>query len=108
SLDLLNSAGAVVASGVAGPSNLDKVISNYVVPTGAGGVYRARVTGIGTVQYSLLATRDAAVEAEFNDTSATAQVITADRHGVIGHVAAGSDLFALRGMRSEEHTSELQ
>src|SRR5262249_59620581 len=62
----------------------------------ATGTYTARVTGSGTTQYSLVATRDAALDAELNDTAATAQDITG-RHGVIGYAAAGSDLFSLRG-----------
>jgi hypothetical protein len=93
-VDLLNPAGTVVASAVAGPTNLDKVISNFAVTTT--GTYRARVTGNGIIQYNLLATRNAALDAELNDTYATAQDITG-RHGVIGHVAAGSSLFHLTG-----------
>src|SRR5439155_3785872 len=47
-VDLLKSDGTTVAaSGVAGPTNLDKIISSYTVAAGAGGTYYARVTGAG-------------------------------------------------------------
>src|SRR5439155_26584548 len=95
-VDLLNPAGAVVASGTAGPTNLDKIISNFTVAAGAGGTYYARVSGGGGVQYSLVATRNAALDAEANDTFATAEDFTG-RRGALGFVRGGTNLFDLRG-----------
>ncbi len=88
-VDLLNSAGAVVASGVAGATSVDKIISNFAIATG--GAYYARVTGSGGVPYSLVVTRDAAFDTQANHTAATAQDVTGTQ-GVLGYLAASPTL----------------
>jgi len=71
-LELYNSAGQLLALGVAA-TNLSQVVANFVAP--ADGVYYARVTG-NSINYSLLATKGALVDAEANDSMAAAQEIT--------------------------------
>ena len=39
-LSLLNPAGATIATGVAGPTNLDRVISNFSIPSSGVYLYR--------------------------------------------------------------------
>ena len=83
-LDLRNSADTVLASGVGGSTNLDSVISNFVIP--AAGTYYARVTGATNVPYNLVVTRNAAFDTEANDTFATAQPLAGNK-GYLGGIA---------------------
>ncbi|MBI1760867.1 MAG: putative Ig domain-containing protein [Acidobacteria bacterium] len=84
-VDLLNSGGATIATGVGGSTNLDSVVSNFAI--GAGGTYYARVTSAASaVTYNLVVTRNAAFDTEANDTFATAQPIGGNR-GALGGIA---------------------
>ena len=97
-VQLLNSVGGVLATGVAGSTNLTRVISN--LPIGAAGVYYARVTGDPNVAYSLVVTRNMALDTEPNDTLAGAQNIS-DLQGVLGHVGgAGASTLTLNALDS--------
>jgi hypothetical protein len=71
SFQLLDSSGAVLGSGGAGPTNFDKVLPGFVVPQN--GIYYLAVSGGTGSAYSLLAARNATLDTEANDTSATAQ-----------------------------------
>jgi hypothetical protein len=73
-LGLENSGGTTVASGTTGPTNLTEAISSFTVS--AAGIYYARVSGSQAVPYSLVLTRNVALDTEPNDTSGTAQTIT--------------------------------
>lgn len=84
---LVNAGGMTLATGVAGPTNLDKVISNFAVPTA--GTYYLKVTGSQNTDYSLTLTKDAVFDAETNNTQATAQEATGSQ-GALGHVVSGA------------------
>jgi hypothetical protein len=76
---LRNAAGtSTLATGTAGPANVDKVIYNYG-PLAAG-TYNLAITGQTNTPYSLVVTLGAVFDAERNDTYATAQ----DMNGVVG------------------------
>ncbi len=87
---ILDSGGAVVATGVAGATNLDESISNYAAPSP--GTYYIQVTGGGNIDYRVLVTTGAALDAEPNDSFATAQPITGAK-GVAGYTA-DSDYYS--------------
>jgi hypothetical protein len=76
-LDILDGTGMVLATGVAGATNLDAAISNFLAPTS--GTYYARITGASTEVYSLVVTRSAAFDTEPNDSFASAQDISGPR-----------------------------
>ena len=82
-VDLLDAAGGLLASGQSGATNLGQGIFGFRAPTA--GVYVARVTGVGA--YSLLVTRDADFDREFNDSLATAQRL--DAPVVLGSLQSG-------------------
>jgi hypothetical protein len=82
-VELLDSTGVVAASGVAGPTNIDKVISNFVVP--AAGTYYARVSAAVSLLYNLVITSNAAFDTEPNDSFATARPLAGNR-GALGSV----------------------
>jgi hypothetical protein len=86
-VSLLDSGGAVVATGVAGSTNLSSVINNFVSATG--GTYYASVTGATTVAYDLVVTKSAAFDTEGNDTAAAAQSVTGTA-GAFGAITGGS------------------
>jgi subtilisin family serine protease len=83
-----------LAAGVSGAVSVRKMISNFG-PLAAG-TYNLAITGQTNTPYTMVVLRDAAFDAEGNDTYATAQNFTG-AHGVLGHVTAGSDLFSLPG-----------
>jgi hypothetical protein len=85
-LDLLDSGGAVIASGVGGSTNVDRVINNFVAATS--GTYYARVGGNVNVPYDLVVTRNAAFDTEANDSFATAQPIAGNK-GALGAIISG-------------------
>src|SRR5262245_11027474 len=85
-VELQDGAGAVLATGTGGASNLDKVISNFTAT--AAGTYYARVSGAAAT-YSLVVTRNAAFDTEANDTFAAAQNVSGTQ-GALGHLGAGS------------------
>jgi hypothetical protein len=99
SVELIDTDGStVLATGVGGASNLTRVISNFAVATG--GTYYAKVTGGSLVPYSIVATDNAALDTEPNDTAAAAQNITG-LEGVLGHVGgAGATTLLLTAVDS--------
>jgi hypothetical protein len=84
---LESAGGTVLASGVGGPTNVDRVISNQVLTTP--GTYYVRVSGAAAATYSLVVTRNTAFETESNDTFATAQSLGGVQ-GVLGDLASAS------------------
>jgi hypothetical protein len=72
-VDLENGSGTVLAAGQVVNTNVNEVISNFVVSTA--GTYYAHVSGTGAV-YSLVVVRGAAFGVENNDDPAHAQNIT--------------------------------
>ncbi len=85
-LELRNSNDVTLATGVSGPTNLTKVISQFVAA--AAGTYYVRITGENNIPYSVLVTRDTTFEKENNNTFATAQSLDGTR-GVLGLADAG-------------------
>lgn len=83
-LDLLNSGGTSIATAVAGATNVDLALNNFVAPSA--GTYFAKVGGSGLVNYNLLVTRGTSIETEANDTFATGQNISGAA-AVLGHTA---------------------
>src|SRR5262249_29984993 len=84
---LLDAAGNVLATGAAGATNLDQVISNYAV--GTSGTYFLRVTAPTPTRYGLVVTRGAAFDTEANDTFAAAQPL--GPRGALGAITPGTD-----------------
>jgi hypothetical protein len=88
-LELLNSAGAVVATGTSGATNLSRAILDYTVP--ATGTYFARVRATLDGRYTLTALRSGGgFDLEANDTRATAQDI---KPVVFGDTTDGEDFY---------------
>jgi hypothetical protein len=86
-VELRNSSDIVLATGVGGSANLNSVIQNFAVPTG--GTYYARVSGgsgLTSVPYRLVVTKNAAFDTEGNDTPASAQSLDGNL-GALGQVA---------------------
>ncbi len=73
SVDLLNSSGTVLASGVGGFTNLSKTVPLYT--TSAAGSYYLRVNGDAGSTYSLIMTQNGTFEGEPNDGFASPQNI---------------------------------
>jgi len=76
-LELLDEFGETIAEGLAGDSNVDLAIRDFV--SASGGSFFVRTSASSGVEYSLLVLRDAAFEAEGNNSPATAQDITPSR-----------------------------
>jgi Bacterial pre-peptidase C-terminal domain len=91
--------GALVATAIGGATNVDQVLRDLVVPVS--GLYRLEVFGDPSVDYNLVATRNAAFDSENNDAIASAQPLESPIAGgeqhALGAVSASGDLFALRG-----------
>lgn len=88
-VDLRDSAGVLLASGVAG-SNVDAYIANYTNP-GAADTFYAVVTGTNSLDYNLVITRGAGFDLEPNDV--TAQEISGTG-GVFGFVSSVDEVSA--------------
>jgi Bacterial Ig domain len=71
----------ILATGDASATNATKIITSYTAP--ADGTFYARISGDGNIPYSLVVTRNAAFDAEPNNTPATAQDLTGQQ-GVFG------------------------
>src|SRR5262249_34998247 len=93
---LLNSAGTTLATGISGPSNVDRMIYNFVV--GSAGTYDVRVIDL-TGQYSLTVSRNAVFDAEPNNSLATALDMTGN-HGAIGSLNGGATTITLNAIDS--------
>lgn len=90
---LLGGSGNTLASGVSGSTNLDQVISNFILPTS--GNYYIAVSANSSGTYDFVVTRDAAFDTEGNDSFAAAQIfVTGD--GVVGQIAVGSQVVPSR------------
>ncbi len=89
-VELLDSLGSPLAIGVSA-ANLDQVINNF---TAAAGTYFARVTSTGISDYSLIATRDASIGTQLNDSIATAQDLEGTSH-VLGALSVSPVLTGL-------------
>jgi hypothetical protein len=86
SLQVLDGLGNLVATGSSGASNVDRLAT--FTPASAGTYYARLANTAGAVTYSLVVTRNAAFDAEPNDSFATAQNITAVQ-GALGALAGG-------------------
>jgi len=94
-VDLIDSDGVtVLASGVGGASNLTRVISNFTV--GVAGTYYAKVSGDFLVPYSIVTTKNSALDTEGNSTFASAQPLSG-LEGALGAitVALGTAINAV-------------
>ena len=85
-VELLNSGGFVVASGVSA-DNVDSVINNFVAPSA--GTYYARVSSGASATYDLVVTRNGAFDTEFNNSFGTAQPLDGNKGALGGIVASG-------------------
>jgi len=77
----------VLAGGVGSPTNLNEAIQNYAVLNS--GIYFASVSGDVGVSYSLVVARNAAFDAESNNTFEAAQSIAGTK-GVLGAIELSS------------------
>jgi hypothetical protein len=89
-LDLLDSGGAVLATGVGGSTNLDSIVANFNATST--GTYYARVNGNGVVNYDLVVTLNATFDNEANDAQASGQALGGSR-GALGHVSTTADWY---------------
>ena len=87
-VDLLDSNGIVLASGVSGATNLSQTISRYTLS--ADGYYYLRVAGDAGVGYSLIVTQNAAFDTEPNNSSAALQSLDGTQ-GALGALQTGDD-----------------
>lgn len=91
--ELLSSSGAVLASGVAGPDNIDRVLANFQADEG--GTYYLVVTGPVGATYSAVVTKNAALDSEPNTTISQFQPVFGgqgeDDQWLLGHVGSGDD-----------------
>jgi hypothetical protein len=86
SIDLRDTSNGLLATGVAGPTNLSKIISNYAAPAPTS--YYVRVTGDLNIPYSLVITRNAGFDTEANDSFAAAQSIDNSGAGALGSISS--------------------
>ncbi len=84
-LELQNASGTVLATGAMGVTNVDRVVADFETP--ATGTYYVRVSG-SSGDYSLVLTRNAAFDAEPNDSLSSTQDISAT------YVALGSTAYS--------------
>ncbi len=92
-LQVLDGSGTVLATGSAGATNVDRLAT--FTPAATGTYYARLATSSGAVTYSLVVTRNAAFDAEPNDSFATAQDISGVQ-GVLGAVGgSGSATLTL-------------
>jgi hypothetical protein len=84
-LAILDPTGAVVATGVSGPTNFDEGVSNFLAP--AAGTYFVRVSGPANIDYQMTVLTGGTFNAEPHDSFANAQQL----------VPSGSALGAIGG-----------
>jgi hypothetical protein len=94
-MELRDAAGIVLATGVGGATNLSRLISSFTAT--AAGDYYVQIAGSTVASYSLVAARNAAFDAEPNDSFATAQSLAfpAAERGVLGAIAGSEDWYAI-------------
>ncbi len=78
----------VLATGVAGSTNLNEAFAGYLVPSN--GSYLLRVSGDLDVSYNLVVTKNAAFDSEANNTLTTAQPL-GNVQAVLGSLATSAD-----------------
>jgi hypothetical protein len=91
-LSILDSTGAVVATGVSGSTNLDQVIANFFAPTT--GTYYLRTTGSPAIDYQVTVVTGGAFDAEPNDSFAAAQQLAASR-AALGAISGSDDWYQI-------------
>jgi hypothetical protein len=89
-LAILDGSGATVATGVAGSTNVDELLSNFVAP--AAGTYYLQVSGVPNVDYQVTLTTGGTFDVEPNDTFATAQPLATGR-AALGALAGNDDWY---------------
>lgn len=87
-VSLLNSGGAVVATGAAGATNADEIISNYVASNA--GMYFVQVSGPPSIDYQASVVTGGTIDAEANDSFATAQLLGGGK-SALGYLSSGND-----------------
>ncbi|HEY8668670.1 MAG TPA: M36 family metallopeptidase, partial [Tepidisphaeraceae bacterium] len=95
---LLDSGGATLSYDTTGPSNVDRIISDFIAP--AGGAYYLKVFGSTTSTYNLALTKNGEFDTESNDTTATAPWVlskqSAGTQTAVGRIDTGNiDLYAV-------------
>jgi hypothetical protein len=96
SLTLESASGAVLATGSGGAGTVDQLIANYVAP--AAGTYVLMVTGNPAVsnaatRYTLVVTRNAALDAKTNAAFSTAQDVTGSAAVLGAAGVSGADWY---------------
>lgn len=102
-VELLDSNGNVVASSIAGATNLDEAIGNFVAPTS--GTYFARIVSSDNIpgrDYNLVVTRGATFDTEGNNDAAHAQPLLPNRNN--GSLGAIHD--AVTGVNGPTQTTD--
>jgi extracellular elastinolytic metalloproteinase len=87
---LLDPTGAVAAAGVAGPTNVDEAVSNYIAP--AAGTYYLQVTGPANVDYCATVVTGGTFDTEPNDSFAAAQPLLAGT-AALGAISGSDDWY---------------
>jgi hypothetical protein len=89
-LAILDGTGSVLASGVAGSTNLDDLLANFVAP--AAGTYYLQVTGAPSVDYQATIVTGGTFDAEANDSFAAAQPLATGR-AALGAISGSDDWY---------------
>ncbi len=115
SLELLDDAGNVVATGVANPSgidadNADLAVIGFVVPDIGTNVYTVRVSSLTLGEYAITVGSSLSFELEPNDTDAVPLRNLADESGsLLGYLAETSpDLYELSVLAGDQVSIDLQ
>src|SRR5207248_645155 len=98
---ILDSTGAVVASGVGGPTNVDEILSNFVAPTA--GTYYLQVSGGPNIDYQLTLTTGGTFDAEPNDSLAAAQMLATGR-AALGAISRSDDRYQV-ALNARDHVT---
>jgi extracellular elastinolytic metalloproteinase len=88
----LDIGGGVVATGVAGPTNFDAIVANFIAP--AAGTYFLRVTGAPGIDYQATVVTGGTFDAEPNNSFGTAQQLaTGISAAALGSISGNDDWF---------------
>ncbi len=87
-ISVLDGAGAVVATGLVGPSNVNEIIANYTAPTS--GTYYIQGTGPANIDYQLIVLKSATFDTEANDSFGAAQTLGGG-NAVLGHISVANE-----------------
>lgn len=107
---LASDGSTVLATGVAGASNVTSTIANFL-DSGAGGTYYVEITGAAGVQYSLVVTKDSTFSLQPHNSQDTAQPIVVDstsggHGGALGYLASGGGVTRGAGFAGENGASQ--